>query len=197
MSSSFVCSPLSSHAAIFVEQVARTYADTSNGFAGVCGPTGLYVAKTAAAQNLTANKAYYVRIYAPRAMTITSVRWLVTTAAGSNDNVDVGIFNGTTGAKIVSSGATAGKLNSTGIQSVSLSTTLAAGTAYYLGLSCGSIGSTAAQVLMTDLAYWEAPKLFGTAMPLLIQGDQTTAHPLPSTGAPASSQVSVVLVAKE
>lgn len=168
--------------AIFVEAVARGTADGAldydRGYGGVVAPD--FVGGMAAV-TLSANVAYWVRFRASRAMTVTAIRFIVSTAAGSNDNVDVGIYNGTTRAKIVSAGATAGKLNATGPQSVAISTSLTAGTAYYAGISCGAIGTSAAILAGNELLYWELPKLFGTAAPVLIQGTQNTAHPLPAT----------------
>lgn len=162
----------------FTRAVADAYLDYDKGYGGVVAPD--FVGGMAAV-TLVANTAYWVRFRPSRNMTVTAIRYIVSTAAGSNDNVDVGIYNGTTRAKIVSAGATASKLNATGPQSISISASLTAGTAYYAGISCGTIGSTAAVLSGNELLYWELPTLFGTSAPALIQGTQATSHPLPAT----------------
>jgi hypothetical protein len=95
-----------------------------------------------------------MRFVPKRDMTIVTIAFATSVAAGSNDACDVGILD-SSGTKIVSSGATTGKLNATaGVQSIGISSTpLKAGTVYYAAFAYGAIGSTAAQL---------ASKLFGT-----------------------------------
>lgn len=78
-----------------------------------------------------------------RDMTVIKIGFIVTGASGSNDSIDVGIFNAA-GTRLINSGATAGLVNSTGIKKVTISSTaLTAGTVYYVCACYGAVGSSA------------------------------------------------------
>lgn len=144
---------------------------------------------------VVANRAYYARFVAPRNMTVTKIAFVTTTASGSDDAVDVGIYKAN-GDKLVSSGATTGKLNATaGVQTVTVAETeLTAGTVYYAALSVGTIGSTAASIAMTTTTA-NLGDIFGTAIGTRMQGVQATAHPLGTTATIATgNQVPLLAV---
>ena len=85
---------------------------------------------------------YFVRFTPIRSLTVTAIGFYVTTADGSNTNCDVGLYSAA-GAKLVSAGATASKLNSTGVKSVTVTgQALTAGTVYYAGFSAAAAGAS-------------------------------------------------------
>ena len=115
---------------------------------------------------LTASRTYYCKFVATRSMNTTSIGFNLSTAAGSNDNVDVGIINATTLARVASSGATAGKLNGSLTKTtVPLVAALTAGTVYYAAISCGAIGSTAAAITGVQFTTANFTKLLGLTNP--------------------------------
>ena len=120
-----------------------------------------------------------------------SISYNVLTAAGSNDNVDVGIYDSAL-AKIVSSGSTAGKLNATGRQSVSVTTSnLSAGGIYYVAFACVAVGTTAA--ILNAAAFYSQTDamMFGTAAPQL-EAFHMAAGPLPGTLVPVAGGIIVL-----
>lgn len=95
---------------------------------------------------LVASRLMAVRFVPVVDMAVTSIAFVVTTAASVNDSVDVGIL-AADGTLLNSSGSTAGKVNATGAQSIAIpSTAIKAGSSYWLCISCGTIGGTAAVV---------------------------------------------------
>lgn len=153
---------------------------------------------TSTSVNLTANRAYYVRFVPARTFNITKIGFVVATAAGSDDACDVAIYD-SAGTRLVSAGATTGKLNSTGAKTVDVtSTALKAGTVYYAAFSCGAIGTTAAQLMMTSPGATGFMDLFGTTIPTLLWGFQAAAHPLPAPAAVSNGVNNVpILVLRE
>jgi hypothetical protein len=150
------------------------------GQAGMIAPSGRYGTTLVA---LLANRAYYLRFVPERTVSVTKIAFVLVTPSGTDDPVDVGIYSAAA-SRIVSSGATTGKLNAAaGRQEVSFtSTPLTAGTVYYAALSANS---TASLMFVTGAA--SAAYLFGNAMPTAGVLIQATAHPLPSTATPTST----------
>ncbi len=109
-----------------------------------------------------------VRFIPRRDMTIVKLGFVTTIAATNNDTVDVGLFD-STGAKIVTSGATSGKANATaGAQTVSISSTqLTAGTVYYAALQYGAVGGTAATFQTISGGAAGTPQMFGVTAGVL------------------------------
>jgi hypothetical protein len=146
------------------------------------GQAGMYAPPTTAPQvasALTASRASFARFVPSRSMTIARLAFLVTTAAGADDACDVGIYD-STGTRIVSSGATLGKLNSTGVKTVDIApTTLAAGSVYYAAFSVGTFGGTAPSVILSNFANSQMTTLFGTASGVRETGLVAASHPLP------------------
>lgn len=128
----------------------------------------------------TAGRAYYGRFVPSRNMTITTLAFVVTSAAASNDNVEVGLYDAA-GGRLVTSGPVAGKLNSTGVQTITItSTTLTAGAVYYAAFCYPSAGGTAATLLFGTLGSVDATKMFGATVPNRLFGFQTIGA-LPTT----------------
>lgn len=135
---------------------------------------------------LTADRAYYVRFVPDRDMTVDEIAFVVTVAAGADDACDVGLYTSAL-AKIVTAGATTGKLNGTGRKTIALTATaLKAGTVYYAGFSCGTLGGSAASIAPIGLggaSGFTGCTLIGSTAPDVEGFIQTasTPHPLPNT----------------
>lgn len=133
----------------------------------------------------SSNVAFLSRVHISRPMTIASVSFNVTAwSAGDTADpaCDVGIYN-TSGTRLGSAGATTGKLNSTGMKTVSLSANvpLTPGV-YYVALSFGSLGTSSVTVWGWDASPSGAGATWlGTAAPACIGFNQGTSHPLPSS----------------
>ena len=147
--------------------------------------------------NPTANLAYLLRFVPSRNMTITKIAFAVITAAGSDDNVDVGIYNSDLSTKLVSTGDTAGLVNATtGTKTATVaSTSLVAGTIYYVAFAYGTVGSTVATLASAYLATTGVSTIFGSSPPQLLQGTKTASHPLPSSIATPTSVANSPLLA--
>ena len=114
-------------------------------------------------------------------MLIALIAFVVSTAAGSNDNCDVGILDQNYNT-LVSAGSTAGKLNALGVQTVAITpTSLAAGNTYYAAFAAGPIGTTAAALHMTNASSTSVGDIFGTAAGIRMTGAQAT-FPIPTPG---------------
>jgi hypothetical protein len=160
-------------------RLAGLYAltDRDNGQAGLVTPSGPAWALTT--QALAANTSRIGRFVPSRNMTIVSIGFSVTTAAGADDSVDVGIYNSTLANILVHSGATAGKVNSTGAKTIAITpTALTAGTVYYAALSCGALGGTAGVLASLSYSIAANAALFGAAVPQVEVQASTSGHPL-------------------
>lgn len=127
-----------------------------------------------------ANVGRIARVVPSRAMTITNVGFVVTTAAGADDACDVAIYSASL-ARLASAGATAGKLNSTGAKTVTLtaSVTLQPGVVYYAGFSNGALGGTAAVLGAVGYSAGTTSNIFGSSAPQVQFATMNSAHPLP------------------
>jgi hypothetical protein len=106
-------------------------------------------------------------------MLIQAIGFRVTTASGTDDACDVGLYSAA-GARLVSSGALTGYLNSTGQKTVPVTPTLlTAGQVYYAALSTASTASVRHGTVLADA--------FGSAIPAVESGYAASNHPLPST----------------
>lgn len=118
---------------------------------------------------LVANRGYAVRFVAEKSITITQIGFVLSVAAGANDNCDVGIFDSAMATLIGSAGSTAGKLNGApGPVSVPLAAgaNIRQGKVYYACFSSGAQGGTAASVSMTSfLALAQLGIMFGAGFP--------------------------------
>lgn len=97
---------------------------------------------------LAGASAYRLARFVPRrTIVVTKIGFSVTNAATNNDSIDVGLYDAA-GNRLVSSGATAGKVNgATGKQTIDITaTTLSPGVVYYAGLAYGTVGGTAATI---------------------------------------------------
>lgn len=154
--------------------------DKSNGQAGMYAPSGMFWLPSAFA--VAANAGKIARFVPSRNMTITNIAFAVTAVTigdTANPNVDVGIYTAAL-AKIVTSGATAGKLTTTGVKQVTITTTaLTAGTVYYAGISVGAIGTTTASIMGVSPASLSTAQLFGATAGLCELDSANTVHPLP------------------
>ena len=153
--------------------------DRDNGQTGILAPSarGFNAANVA----LTANRAYVARFVPSRDMTVTLIAFSVEVAAGADDACDVGIYDASYN-RIVSSGATTGKLNSQGVKTVTIaSTALVAGVVYYAAISTGTQGGSAGQLGGANMGSSRLGQLFGAAVGKLEADFQNTAHTLPAT----------------
>lgn len=144
-----------------------------------------------------ANRLYLARFVPTRDFIATAIGWSVVVGATNDDACDVGIYDATGTTKLASAGATTGKMNSAGAKSISIAgTPVYAGTVYYIGLSYGAVGGTAATLSMDSHGSGGLTSVFGAALPYYIHGFQATAHPLPSsfTINPAITNVPILAV---
>ncbi len=156
--------------------------DKDEGQPGLVVPTGNAWGITRA--SLVASKAYWIRFRTSRAMNIVNVKFSVTTAAASDDQCDIQIWDAACTTKLASTGLTSGKLNSTtGTKSIPLSISLTANTTYYAVFGTSTFGGSAANLALAD---WNLvsgfARIFGTAPPYQMAGDTsypTTAGPYP------------------
>lgn len=166
--------------------------DRDNGQAGIVAPTHGLGSNSAIV--VTASRGYIARFTPSRPMTITSISFVLTTASSTDDACDVGIFSGDLATKLVSAGATSGKLNGTlGLQTIPVTaTTLAAGQVYYAAFSIGTIGGTVPQFAMSSFASTGMAVAFGATAGLIEQGHQSSAHPLAAPFTPVSTGIASV-----
>jgi len=153
--------------------------DRDLGLPGIIAPLGTWPSTTQAA---TANRAFFMRFVPSRVMTVKALRFVVTTAAGSDDACDVGIYSAAM-ERLRSSGAKTGQLNSQGVKSVEFtSLELQPNTVYFAGLSVGTIGTTAVQFAAINNFNGFYGDLFSsgtTAQRMMLFA--STAHPLPAS----------------
>jgi hypothetical protein len=144
---------------------------------GLLAPTGVWGTGTLVA---TANRAYFMRVVPSRNITIKSVRFVVTVASTADDACDVGIYDASLN-RLRSAGATTGKMNSAGAKTIEIpSIELQANTVYFVALSYGTIGGTAATLVSAANASGFPGDIFGTgtiANRMMIYAN--TSHPLP------------------
>jgi hypothetical protein len=170
-------------------QNATLYTDRDNGQPGMLAPADARAASTLA---LTANTAYLARFVPSRKFSITMIAFAVTTASGTDDPVDVGIYDSSL-AKIVSSGATTGKLNSTGVKTVTITTTtLLPGVVYYAVIAANSTATLAS----SSAPSVGAASLFGSAAPQVEMASKTASYVLPTSlsGSTAAAAVPTIAV---
>lgn len=167
-------------------------ADRDNGQAGLYAPAGNFPIVGPALVTLTANRAYAARICPSRRMLVTSIAFAVGTQSGTDDPCDVGIYSADLGTKLISAGATSGKLNSTGAKSVAITTTeLLPRTVYYVAFAANST----AALLGISFQAGSACELFGSSAPQLEALIKNTSYPLPSSLSSVSSPTSMPLLA--
>jgi hypothetical protein len=136
------------------------FVDKDNGQAGIYPSVGGIV--SVSTMVLTANRAYYARIVPSRSMAITKVAFNVTSASGTDDPLDIGLYDSTLATKLASTGATTGKLNGAGgIQTVTVAWTLAAGTVYYAAFAANSTATLNSVQINAN----NAAALFGASAP--------------------------------
>jgi hypothetical protein len=150
------------------------------------GHTGMFVAPPGGARAvvaLTAGRAYAMRFVPSRNMTISSIAFQVTTAAGADDTCDVGIYDSALTTRLVSKGATAGLLNVLGVKNVDIGdTALTAGTVYYAAFSSVTpFGAAAAQLLFLSLGVGSGGTFFGTTAGVTEVAFKDASHPLPAS----------------
>lgn len=151
-----------------------------NGQRGILAPSGLWAWGS---RSLSAQLAYLLRVVPSRPLSITSVTFTVTTAAGSDDPVEIGLYlpSDSNLERTATSGIATGKLNTLGVKSVPLVANLAADSAVYIAFVCGSIGSTAATVAGASFGSAENATLFGVAPGVFEAGSKSASYPLPAT----------------
>lgn len=166
--------------------------DRDNGQAGIITPGSR--GWSMGTQALTANRGYLARFVPSRNMAVTKLAFVVTTNSGTDDPVDVGIYDDTM-TKIVSSGATTGKLNTNGLKTVDITTTnLVAGRVYYAAISANSTATLLCALYISG----NGLRYFGTTPPTLDADQFAASHPLPTgpltPGGVGSSWVPILAV---
>jgi hypothetical protein len=171
---------------IYAAQTAKTFTDIETLFPfydrdlGLPGAIAPMPVLGAAASTQSANQARFGRFIPSRDMTIALIALVVSTAAIANDACDVGIYDAA-GNRLVSAGATTGKLNALGVQTLAITpTALTKNTVYYAGFSYGTAGGAAAALQCANFG-GSGHALFGGAIPKLLAGFLSTSHPLPTT----------------
>jgi len=129
------------------------YVDRDNGQAGMYAAAPVATLTAAA---LTSGQLYLARVAPSRVLVVTTVAFRVSTASGTNDPVDVGVFS-SAGTLLTSSGSRSSLLNSTGTKTAPISVTLLPGSVYYAYLVATSTATLQHVTHPGDL--------FGTAMP--------------------------------
>lgn len=157
------------------------YGRFNDGFAGGVAPST--ASGSSLSLTLVANQANLSRFVPQRNMVVSTLVLTVTTLASADDAIDVGIYSMRAAgglARLVSKGATTGLVNSTGRKTISITATkLVAGTVYYVAISCGTLGGTAAVVQAAGFNNADANKLMGTTAPNALALSKATSHPLP------------------
>lgn len=161
----------------------RAYAqdgDRDNAWPGIIFPTSRLWTPTAAA--ITAQRVVYVRGAVSRPMKIHSLAFVVTTAAGANDSLDVGILDANLNA-LASSGNQTGALNSLGRHALALTAdiVLLPRTVYYAAFCPSTFGGTAASLICAN--YPSSGYFFaGNTAGLTDMDFQSATNPLPVAG---------------
>lgn len=168
----------------------------TNAQAGIVAPTS--AGWTFSTLTLVASTAYVTRFVPFRDIAAVSMMFNVSTAAGADDACDVGIYDAT-GNRLVSAGATTGKLNATGNKTVTLAASLPAGAVYYAAFSSGTQGSTAGALRVANFSTATLTQIYGASFPQVDGGSYATSHPLPATlsTTPTAMSNPPVLVIKE
>ncbi len=136
-------------------EVTRKYPIVDDdGFPGLIVPTKGGIFAGQATTSLVAGTLRGLRFRVPRDMQITAMKFVVVGAATADDHCETGILDASTGAIIATSGDVAGKLNSTGVKTLTLTSpvTLHKGTTYIAYHLPGTIGGTAATLRMVSIA---------------------------------------------
>jgi hypothetical protein len=175
----------------------RGNADLFNGQTGLTAPTSrLWVHDTLL---LTANRAYHARFVPSRNLRANAVMFLLATAATNNDEVDVAILDAA-GARLASAGLTLAKLNSAAPNPINVPLSapvfLKAHTVYYVSLSCGAVGGTAA-TLVSALFQGDGHKTFGSAVPTVEAALTNASHPIGAAPAFSSTPEVPILIPRE
>lgn len=149
------------------------YFGTRNGTVGRANRNGCYAPRSdtglvnSTGIAMTAGRTYFTRFVPDESFTVTTFAFLVTTAAGSDDAVDVGVFSSDLTDRIGSSGSTTGKLNATtGVKTVTgLSIPLEAGKVYYGYVSMpAAFGGSAPSLACTNGVSGSLSLLLGSAV---------------------------------
>lgn len=130
-----------------------------------------YVPLSQATRSLTAARTYLVRYAPPVARSLTLVAFSVTTAAGSNDPVEIALYTpGTTLNRVATTGSTTGKLNSLGLQTVTLTYAVDPTVVYYAALTSATVGGTTCQIGGAGAASADSLGLYGATQPTALFG---------------------------
>lgn len=167
-----------------------TNADASYGRSN--GQLGLHLPSLAGSGTnyAAAARTLYYRLVPSRPMSIVGASYTTIVAAASNDTIEIG-FMSAAGARIVTSGAVAGKLNpAAGVQTVSLTATLLLpGLVYYFALATTAPGGTASQLCargQSGAACWD---IAGAAIPAVECANENAVTAIPATMGTLSAQV--------
>lgn len=152
--------------------------DRDNGQAGILFPTSR--GWTFGNLTLTADRAFVARGVPSRDMQIIAVQFVVQTLANNDDAVEIAILDASYN-KLVTTGSTTGKLNSTGNKRIALpsSQLLRAGTVYYVALAA-QVQGTAAVLSGANYNQGGAQFIFGTTAGTQDGTFQNSARPIPS-----------------
>jgi hypothetical protein len=163
-----------------------------DGLPGILTPNGPQWTTTTLV--VVAGRGYFGRFVLYEPKVITAMLFTVTSAATSDDPVEVGIAN-SAGVQVATSGAVTGKLNSivAPLKSVPVSTTLAPGV-YYSSFLCPTVGGTGATVVGCSFQRVEVLPMFGSTLPNALGCQQAGLAALPGTIVPAFLTGNVIML---
>jgi hypothetical protein len=172
--------------------------DRDLGFAGLVAPSAWWNGYPATGA-VAANRTYCARVVPSRNMRIISLAFVTTVASDTNDNVDVGIYNGSGTTKLASSGASASGWNGTGVKNIALSAAvdLVAGNTYYAAIATpAAFGGTTPQLLLST-STGVTSSLFGASIGLYTSFYHNAGGTLPSPLVVASAVAVPILAIRE
>jgi len=158
-----------------------------DGLPGLLGPT---IRGWAPGNTLTlvSGTVYAYRIYPRRDYSIALAWFITSTASGTDDPLEIAVFNDTLGTKVATTGSTTGKLNSTGEKTATLSVSLTARTPYIVTF----LATSTATVRSTNLNSSAVSSAFGTTAATLLAWNKASQTIPLSTGLSSLTQTNVV-----
>jgi hypothetical protein len=126
-----------------------------------------------------ASRGYLLRVDPPeRDIDMTKVAVLVSNPATANDDCAVALWDDQMAGILVASGATPGKMNVGGWQTIPLVYTLRAGTVYYVEFTYGLVGAVAATLIASNWISASVAYAFGQTFATGLEFDtKNTRHP--------------------
>jgi hypothetical protein len=133
----------------------------------------------------SATNTWLLRFSPKRAWNITLARWEVTAASGTDDSVEVAVYNSDLTSRLATSGVQNGQLNATGVKGVGLTYSFDPALVYYIALKPATTAATVTGRGPNVGTTWAT--LFGTTVPTALAGSISgLSSPLPTSITAAS-----------